>query len=96
MAADAIVGAALRESGAAHVTVIENDRIRFSHPLLASVIYMSGSQSDRSALHGRLALVVQDPEERARHLAVSVQGTDEVAAAACEDGARRAVRRDRG
>ena len=61
--------AAVIEAEAAGVLVSERDRLRFSHPLLASTIYGSLTVARRQALHRRLAAVVGDPEERARHLA---------------------------
>ena len=84
---------ALREAVAARVVEVERDRIRFTHPLLASVVYMSFTESDRRVMHGRLARVVRDAEERARHLAVAAAEIDEETAAACEDGARSAASR---
>ena len=84
---------------------IERDRIRFSHPLLASVIYGSASHERRRQLHKRLAIVVSDVEQRARHLALSTTEPDEAIAAELEQaaaasspqrraaGGRRAVRR---
>ena len=50
------------------------ERLRFTHPLLASAVYGAVSPSRRRQLHGRLAEVVANPEERARHLAASVTG----------------------
>jgi DNA-binding CsgD family transcriptional regulator len=84
------VVAALQEAADARVIYIEDERIRFSHPLLGSVIYASGTSSGRHAFHARLARVVTDPEDRARHLAIAVHGADEEAASACEEGARTA------
>src|SRR3954452_14953437 len=44
----------------------------------------------RRRLHRRLAEVLTDPEERARHLALAAQGPDPAVAAALDDAARRA------
>ena len=71
----------------------EDDRIRFEHPLLASVIYGSASAERRRQLHKRLALVVSDPEERARHLALCTTEPDEEIAAELEAAAALAARR---
>ena len=85
--------AALVETEAAGVLVPETDRLRFSHPLLASTIYGSLTSTRRRALHGRLAAVVDDPEERARHLARGVTAVDEGTARELEDAAGLAGRR---
>ena len=54
--ADADFGAALLEAEEAGVLTSEDDRIRFEHPLLASVIYGSASAERRRQLQ-RLALL---------------------------------------
>ena len=84
-------GAALAQAEDAGVLVTEHGRIRFTHPLLASAVYASVSQARRHALHHRLAEVVSDAEERARHLSQSLTEADESAAAEIEGAARRAV-----
>jgi DNA-binding NarL/FixJ family response regulator len=75
----------------AGILVSEGERIRFTHPLLASAVYGTASPSRRRQLHGRLAQVVADPEEQARHLAFSVTEADEATAARIEEAARRAA-----
>jgi DNA-binding CsgD family transcriptional regulator len=84
---------ALIEAEEAGVLVVERDRIRFAHPLLGSVTYASASRETRRRLHERLAAVVADPEERARHLAASATGPDESVAVVVEQAAERAARR---
>jgi DNA-binding CsgD family transcriptional regulator len=91
--ADADLGAALLEAEEAGVLTSEDDRIRFEHPLLASAIYGSASAERRRQLHKRLALVVSDPEERARHLALCTREPDEEIAAQLEVAAALAARR---
>ncbi|MEJ7792214.1 MAG: LuxR C-terminal-related transcriptional regulator [Gaiellaceae bacterium] len=93
VAAAAIRGggeAALEKAEAAGVVELADDRIRFSHPLLASVVYAQAAGSRRRALHARLAEIVDDADERARHLALAATGPDPQVAAAVEDAARRA------
>jgi len=85
--------AALSEAEAAGVLASERDRLRFSHPLLASTIYGSMTVARRQALHRRLAAVVGDPEERARHLARGATAVDEGNAAELEQAAGLADRR---
>jgi DNA-binding CsgD family transcriptional regulator len=83
------LGAAL----AAHVIELDGDRIRFSHPLLSSAVYAAASIAERQHLHRRLADLVAEPEERARHLALAAERPDREISAALEDAARRALRR---
>jgi predicted ATPase len=85
-AAPALIAA--EEAG---ILVSEGERIRFTHPLLASAVYGTASSSRRRQLHGRLAEVVADPEERARHLAFSGIQADEATAARVEEAARGAA-----
>jgi DNA-binding CsgD family transcriptional regulator len=82
--------AALEPAVAAHVIQIEGDRIRFAHPLLASVLYAGLDEAERRTLHRRLAELVPDAEERARHLALAADGPDEHVAAILEDTAEEA------
>ena len=69
------------------VVEVVGDRVRFTHPLLASAVYQKTSPARRRELHARLATIVRDPEERARHLALSVEGPDVAVAAALEEAA---------
>jgi DNA-binding CsgD family transcriptional regulator len=78
------------ESG---VLVTEDARVRFTHPLLASAVYALASDARRRHLHGRLAEVVTDAEERARHLAQSATEADESTASEVEQAARQAALR---
>jgi DNA-binding CsgD family transcriptional regulator len=59
--------------------------IRFTHPLLASVVYQGVSADERRRAHGRVALVVADPLDRARHLALSTERPNARIAAVLED-----------
>ncbi|HUK67501.1 MAG TPA: LuxR C-terminal-related transcriptional regulator, partial [Streptosporangiaceae bacterium] len=86
-------GAAIAEAEDAGVLVTEHGRIRFTHPLLASAVYASVSEARRRALHRRLAEVVSDAEERARHLSQSLSDADESVAVQIEGAARQAVLR---
>ena len=67
--------------------------VRFSHPLLASVLYSQASTVELRRLHQRLAGLVVDAEERARHLGLSAEAPDEAVATAITQGATRAARR---
>jgi DNA-binding CsgD family transcriptional regulator len=71
------------------VGVIEADasRLRFTHPLLASVQYASASADERRRIHRRLAEVVTDVEERGRHLGAAASAPDAEVAAALDRAA---------
>jgi DNA-binding CsgD family transcriptional regulator len=87
------VAAAIGEAEEAGVLIRERNRIRFAHPLLASAVYGSASGPRRRQLHARLAAAVSDPEERARHLALSLAEPDEAVATELEQAARQAAKR---
>ncbi len=72
---------------AAHVVAVADGVIRFTHPLLASVLYQGFSAGERRRAHGLLAEIVDDPVGRARHLALASEGPDAEIAAALEDAA---------
>ena len=82
--------AALRPALEAHVLELESERLRFSHPLLASVAYQSLDALGRRALHRRLATLVGEEEERARHLALGSSAADASVAAVLERAAEHA------
>jgi DNA-binding CsgD family transcriptional regulator len=90
---DSAAEAAIAEAEGAGVLVTEHGRIRFSHPLLASAVYASAPEGRRRALHRRLAEVVSDAEERARHLSQSLTDADESVATEIEGAAGQAVLR---
>ena len=78
---------------AAHVIEREKGTIRFTHPLLSSVLYRDLGDERRS-VHGLIAEIVDDPLLRARHLALSTHTPDADVAAVLDDAARLAA--DRG
>ena len=85
---------ALVRAGTAGLVVQEPDgRVRFTHPLLAAAIYESAPLGQRRALHRALAKRVDDPEERARHLALGSEGPDFDIAAQLDAAARLAEAR---
>lgn len=81
---------ALEAAVGAELLDLEGERVRFTHPLLASGLYAALWPSDRRALHSRLAAVVTDAEERARHLALAAETPDANVAAALDAAARHA------
>ena len=65
-------------------------RIRFTHPLLASVVYSTADPTVRRNWHSKLAGLVKDTEQKARHLALSATGPDPKVAEALEHAAESA------
>jgi DNA-binding CsgD family transcriptional regulator len=86
---------ALEPALSENVIEFENGVIRFTHPLLASVLYQGLSADERQRAHGRLAELADDALARARHLALSTHRADaelaneleQAAAAAAAQGA---------
>jgi DNA-binding CsgD family transcriptional regulator len=62
--------ARLRTAEAAAILELGDERVRFSHPLLAAGVDAELDAGRRRALHRRLAELVADAEQRARHLAL--------------------------
>ena len=69
----------------AGVLEVDEDRLRFSHPLLASAVSARETHTARRALHARLAKVAPTREERARHLAIATVRPDREVAAIIEE-----------
>ena len=88
--------AALDEAVDAAVLLVDGDRVRPSHPLLAAVAKRGARAAERRELHLELASLTADSELRARHLALATELPDEqlaatVAAAAAVASARGAA-----
>jgi DNA-binding CsgD family transcriptional regulator len=78
-----------RETGL--IIVSDDLDVRFSHPLVGSVVYERMSPLGRRSLHARLADAAGDPDLRARHLAFSLDEPDAEVALLLEEAAGRAV-----
>jgi DNA-binding CsgD family transcriptional regulator len=78
---------------AAKVIDCHNGTIRFTHPLLSSVLYQHLGEQ-RRAVHEHVAGTVDDPLLRARHVALSTESPDAGVAAVLGNAARLAA--DRG
>ncbi len=76
----AALGPALEEN----VIELVDGAVRFTHPLLASVLYQGLSVRERQRVHGQLAELAEDPLTRARHLALSTDRPDAKLAAELE------------
>ena len=77
----------------AGVLEVVEDRVSFTHPLLASAVYAEAGLEGRKEMHRRLADVGRDPEAKARHLALAADGRTPELAEALERGAQRASAR---
>ena len=83
--------AALELAAREGVVVLDGSRVRFSHPLFAAVCFERAPVWRRQAVHGSLAAVLTDREERARHLALATDGADDAVAAELDAAAEHAA-----
>jgi DNA-binding CsgD family transcriptional regulator len=83
--------AALEAAG--DILISDARRLRFAHPLLASMCYERAAPFRRRDAHRRLAAVVTDVEERARHLALATTEPDATVAAELDAASARAAAR---
>jgi DNA-binding NarL/FixJ family response regulator len=72
------------------IVVEESLAVRFSHPLIGSVVYGRLTPLGRRELHARLATAATDPDARARHVALSTDEPGHDVAQLIEDAADRA------
>lgn len=77
----------LEPAVALHAIELEDGTLRFSHPLLASVVYEDLDGARRRSAHATIAEAIGDPLLRARHLALSKEGPDPEIAAILDDAA---------
>ena len=80
--------AGLAEGEETQVVRIERGRVVFAHPLYASAVYSGAATNRRRAMHRRLAELVGDSEERARHRALGAASPDEEVAVELTDAAQ--------
>jgi hypothetical protein len=85
--------AALERAAQDGVVVLEGSRVRFAHPLFASVCHAQAPIWRRRTVHRALADVVRDPEERARHLALAAEAPEAFVASELEAAAGHAAAR---
>jgi DNA-binding CsgD family transcriptional regulator len=83
-AVDRDPAAELEEAEAAEIVHGDRGTMRFAHPLYAAAVYAAAPAERRRLVHGRLAEVVPEPVERARHLALASEAPSEEVAAALE------------
>lgn len=77
----------------AAVVEVEDGDVRFSHRLVADGVSAYATPAQRRDAHARTADLVDDPEERARHLALAADGPSSEVASALEGAARDASAR---
>jgi DNA-binding NarL/FixJ family response regulator len=78
----AVVGADAVEAAVdSGVLLVDGERVRASHALLAAAARKRSRLRERRELHLALAAAVGDPEQRALHFALATQGPDEGLAA---------------
>ncbi len=80
----------LAEALDAGVLEVDGQRLRFAHPLIASIPYEDLTTDARRLLHQRLAQTVTDPEQHARHAALGADEASASAAAALDVAAQHA------
>lgn len=88
------VRAALMPAVDAGLIAVNDEGVRFSHPLYASAVDATASPDERRRLHLRLTKITSDSEAAARHLALGTDLPDESVAATLESAAHHAS--DRG
>lgn len=84
---------AVDEAIQARVVERSNGCLRFTHPLIGSVVYGDAPGDEVRRLHNRLALVVDGLDERARHLAIASADPSAPVADELESAAGRAIAR---
>jgi ATP/maltotriose-dependent transcriptional regulator MalT len=58
------------------IVEIDGERLRFAHPLLSHGVYTGATPAGRRAMHRRLAEILDEPELKARHLALAAVSGD--------------------
>ena len=76
------VDAAIDRAVGAGVVAVSAGRLRAAHPLLSAAVVEIMPPLSRAAAHRRLALLVEDPEQRARHVLRAWDGEPDAKVAA--------------
>jgi len=84
---------ALQLAAAEGAVELVGSSVRFTHPMLASSIYMAATPGRRREMHRKLSVILKNIEERARHQALAADGPDEEAAGALAQAAEAAAAR---
>ena len=80
----------LAEAEEQAVVGIDGNRLRFTHPLLAAGVYTDATPAQRRMMHRRLGEIVDQPELRARHFALSATSPDPLTLEALDTAAESA------
>lgn len=88
-AAERVVGL-LGDAERAGIVGINGNQLRFTHPLLATGVYTEAAPSRRREMHRRLADLVDEPELRARHLALAATSADPTTIQSLDEAAQTA------
>ena len=83
----------LEEAEANGIIAIEGSRVCFAHPLLARGVYTEAPEAQRRSMHRHLATIIDEPELRARHLALAATRHDPDTLEALDEAAESAHRR---
>lgn len=75
------------------ILAVDEERVRFTHPTLAAAAYGAMPAGRRRDLHRAMAMLSDNLEERARHLATAAEEPDAQVAVALEGAAEQAWRR---
>jgi ATP/maltotriose-dependent transcriptional regulator MalT len=68
----------LEEAESKGIVQIDGQRVTFTHPLLARGVYTDTAPGGRREMHRRLAEIVDEPELKARHLALAAARGDDL------------------
>ncbi len=85
-AAESVV-AQLEDIESKGIVGIDGHRLRFAHPLLARGFYTDVTPARRRSMHRRLAEIVDEPELKARHLALAATHGDDMTLLALDEAA---------
>lgn len=69
------------------IVSLDGNHIHFGHPILAKGVYQRATPTARRAMHRRLAELIDEPESRARHLALAATTDDQATLAALDAAA---------
>ncbi|WP_319017958.1 ATP-binding protein [Mycolicibacterium baixiangningiae] len=69
---------------------LEGHHVRFTHPMLGRAVYTGAASARRRATHRRLARIVDEPELKARHLALGAVTGDPSTLGALDEAAESA------
>lgn len=84
---------ALEDAESRGIVAIDRLHLRFAHPLLAHAVYTHAAPTRRRGMHLRLAGIVDQPELKARHLALATTRGDQETLDALDVAAQMALRR---